>query len=67
MTDAKSYYKYQKNTHRRILFTGAKVFNIKEKFNRQNDHVYTKSCYWDRAGKGRYLSKKRPVLTNSRD
>ncbi len=34
-----------KNTHQRILFTNEKIFNVEEKFNRQNDHVYVKSCY----------------------
>ncbi len=31
--------------HQRILFTDEKIFNIEEKFNCQNDHVYAKSCY----------------------
>ncbi len=37
--------KVPKNAHDRILFTDEKIFNIEEKFNHQNDHVYAKSCY----------------------
>ncbi len=37
--------RFQKNAHCRILFTIEKIFNIEEKFNRQNDCVYDKSCY----------------------
>jgi len=28
-----------------ILFSDEKIFTIEEKFNRQNDRVYTRSCY----------------------
>ncbi len=36
---------FQKNPLCWILFTDKKMFRKKEKFNRQNDHVYAKSCY----------------------
>ncbi len=31
--------------HHRILFYAEKMFNIEEKFNCQNDNVFTKSCF----------------------
>ncbi len=37
----------EKKAHCRILFTDEKIFNIKEKFNCQNDRIYVKSCYED--------------------
>ncbi len=37
--------KFQKNAHHWILFTNEKIFDIKGKFNCQNDCVCAKSCY----------------------
>ncbi len=37
--------RFQNNAHHRILFTDEKISDIEQKFNRQNDCVYTKSCY----------------------
>ena len=37
--------RFKNNGHRRILFSDEKIFTIEEKFNRQNDRVYAKSCY----------------------
>ncbi len=37
--------KVPKYAHHRILFTSEMIFNIEEKFNCQNDHVYAKSYY----------------------
>lgn len=35
--------RYAKNKHRDILFTDEKIFNIEEKYNKQNDRVYAAS------------------------
>lgn len=35
--------RYAQDKHRKILFTDEKLFNIEEKFNRQNDRVYAHS------------------------
>lgn len=35
--------RYAKNRHRDILFTDEKIFDIEEKYNKQNDRVYAKS------------------------
>ncbi len=37
--------RFQKMHTHGILFTNKKISNIEEKFNRQNDHTYAKSCY----------------------
>ncbi len=37
--------KVPENTHHQILFTDEKIFNIKERFNHQDDHIYAKSFY----------------------
>ena len=37
--------RFLKNEHCHILFSDEKIFTIGEKFNRQNDRVYARSCY----------------------
>lgn len=41
--------RYAKNRHRDILFTDEKIFDIEEKYNKQNDRVYARSS--EEAGK----------------